>query len=89
MGVISHPRYDIEKIRLYRREKVQRVSALSPIVVKLEKKKPVERWIFLEVNQKVVNMVTIREISKRFGINIPQEVCRLLRRPTGRRLRRS
>jgi hypothetical protein len=43
-------------------------------VVKPEKKKPLERWISLEVNQKVVNMVTIREISKRFGINIPQEV---------------
>ncbi len=66
--------HDIGKIRLYRKEKVQKVSAPSPIVVKPEKKKPLERWISLEVNQKVVNMVTIREISKRFGINIPQEV---------------
>jgi putative nucleotidyltransferase with HDIG domain len=66
--------HDIGKIRLYRKEKVQKVSAPSPIVVKPEKKKPTERWISLEVNQKVVNMVTIREISKRLGINIPQEV---------------
>jgi putative nucleotidyltransferase with HDIG domain len=66
--------HDIGKIRLYRKEKIQKGSAPSPIVVKPEKKKPVERWISLEVNQKVVNMVTIREISKRFGINIPQEV---------------
>jgi putative nucleotidyltransferase with HDIG domain len=66
--------HDIGKIRLYRKEKVQKVSAPSPIVIKPERKKPVERWISLEVNQKVVNMATIREISKRFGINIPQEV---------------
>jgi len=66
--------HDIGKIRLYRKEKVQKVSAPSPIVIKPEKKKPVERWVSLEVNQKVVNMVTIREISKRFGIVLPQEV---------------
>jgi hypothetical protein len=66
--------HDIGKIRLYRKEKVQKVSAPSPIVVEPEKKKPVERWMSLEVNQKVVNMVTIREISKRFGISLPQEV---------------
>jgi len=66
--------HDIGKIRLYRREKVQKVSAPSPIVVKPEKKKPTERWVSLEVNQKVANMVTIREISKRFGISLPQEV---------------
>jgi len=66
--------HDIGKIRLYRKEKVQKVSAPSPIVVKPEKKGSAERWISLEVNQKVANMVTIREISKRFGISIPQEV---------------
>jgi len=66
--------HDIGKIRLYRKERVQKVSAPSPIVIKPEKKKVVERWISLEVNQRVVNMVTIREISKRFGISLPQEV---------------
>jgi putative nucleotidyltransferase with HDIG domain len=65
--------HDIGKIRLYRKEKVQSVSAPSPIVVKPEKKTG-ERWISLEVNQKVVNMVTIREITKRLGINLSQEV---------------
>jgi len=66
--------HDVGKIRLYRKEKVQGVSAPSPIVVKPEEKKSVERWVSLEVNQKVVNMVTIREITKRLEINLPQEV---------------
>jgi putative nucleotidyltransferase with HDIG domain len=66
--------HDIGKIRLYRKEKLKTVSAPSPIVVKPEKKRSMERWISLEVNQRVVNMVTMREISKRFGIVLPQDV---------------
>jgi hypothetical protein len=72
--VLASLLHDIGKIRLYRKERFQSVSAPSPVVVKGERKRSGERWISLEVNQKVVNMVTIREVSKRFGISIPQEV---------------
>jgi len=70
--------HDIGKIRLYRKEKFQSVSAPSPVAVDRQRRSG-ERWVSLEVNQKVVNFITQKEIQKRFNLpNIPQEVWKVV-----------
>jgi len=77
--VLASLLHDVGKIKLYRKEKFQSVSAPSPVVVK-PKTKGGWRWVSLQVNQKVVNFVSIREISKRFKLpEIPEEVWKVVR----------